>query len=75
MADKIKNLTIKETDVEIDQENESEELLSDEDEGQLAIDVYQTPDEIIVETPIAGVKPDDLDISITTESITVKGKR
>lgn len=49
--------------------------LMEEDEGQLTIDVYQTPEEIIVESPIAGVNPEDLDISITNESITVRGKR
>ena len=47
----------------------------DEDAGQLTIDVYQKPNETIVESPIAGVKPEDLDISITTESVTIKGKR
>ncbi len=46
-----------------------------EDDGQLTIDVYQTPAEIIVESPIAGVAPDALDISITSETVTIKGKR
>lgn len=55
----------------------SEELSEDFDEeaGQLTIDVYQTPSEIIVQSPIAGVAPEDLDISITSESVTIKGKR
>jgi HSP20 family protein len=47
----------------------------EEGEGQLTIDVYQNTDEIIVESPIAGVKPEDLDISITSESVTIKGSR
>ncbi len=47
----------------------------DESEGQLTIDLYQNPDEIILESPIAGVKPDDLDIAITNESVTIKGSR
>ncbi|MEK7554830.1 MAG: Hsp20/alpha crystallin family protein [Patescibacteria group bacterium] len=46
-----------------------------DDEGQLAIDVYQTGDSIIVESPIAGVAPDDIDIAITSESVTIRGKR
>lgn len=49
--------------------------LMEEGEGQLTIDVYQTPDEIIVESTTAGVKPEDLDINITNESVTIKGKR
>ncbi|MCX6811336.1 MAG: Hsp20/alpha crystallin family protein [Candidatus Berkelbacteria bacterium] len=44
-------------------------------EGQLAIDVYQTEDEIIVKTPIAGVRAEDLDISVTDDVLTVKGER
>lgn len=53
----------------------ADEDLSDEGEGQLTIDMYQTPDEIILESPIAGVKAEDLDIAITSESVTVKGSR
>lgn len=49
--------------------------LSDEREGQLAIDVYQTPDDIVVESPIAAVHSDDLEINITSESVSIKGKR
>lgn len=49
--------------------------LSDEREGQLTIDVYQTPDAIVVESPIAGVKGDDIDVNITSESVTIRGKR
>ncbi len=51
-----------------------EEIFS-ENEGQLTVDVYQTSDEIVIESPIAGVEPDNLDISITNESVTIKGKR
>ncbi|MBI1974252.1 MAG: Hsp20/alpha crystallin family protein [Candidatus Zambryskibacteria bacterium] len=50
------------------------EEMADE-EAQLTVDVYQTPSEIIIKTMVAGVKPDDLDVSITRESVTVRGKR
>lgn len=46
-----------------------------EEEAQLTVDVYQTPSEIIIKTMVAGVKPDDLDVSITRNSITIRGKR
>jgi len=55
-------------------ENEIEEL-EEESEGQLTIDMYQTPTDIIVKTMVAGVKPEDLDISITRDMISIKGKR
>lgn len=47
----------------------------DEAEGQLTLDVYQTPDEIIIQSIIAGVKSEDLDVSITQDMITIRGKR
>jgi len=48
---------------------------SDEEEGQLTVDVYQTPSEIIVQTFAAGVRPEDLNITISRDMITIKGKR
>lgn len=44
-------------------------------EGQLAVDIYQTDKEIVIMAPIAGVKSDDIDISITNEVLTIKGTR
>lgn len=44
-------------------------------EGQLTVDVYQTNSEIIVQTMTAGVRPDDLNISITPEKVIISGKR
>ncbi|OHA15216.1 MAG: hypothetical protein A3G52_01255 [Candidatus Taylorbacteria bacterium RIFCSPLOWO2_12_FULL_43_20] len=52
----------------------AEEAETDVD-GQLTVDVYQNPNEIIIKTMVAGVRPDDLDISITREMVTIKGKR
>lgn len=49
--------------------------LMDEGEGQLTIDVYQTPEEIVVESTIAGVEPENLDVDISPESVTIRGKR
>src|SRR3989344_6564111 len=46
-----------------------------ESEGQLTIDVYQTPAEIVIKSTIAGVDSEDIDISITNDMVTIKGKR
>lgn len=43
--------------------------------GQLSVDVFQTADEIVIVAPVAGVKLDDLHISITDEVLTIKGRR
>lgn len=52
-----------------------EEVESENEEAQLTVDVYQTPVDIIIQTIVAGVKPDDLDVAITQDMITIKGKR
>ncbi|MBI5733027.1 Hsp20/alpha crystallin family protein [Candidatus Jorgensenbacteria bacterium] len=44
-------------------------------EGQLTVDVYQNKDDIMVQSTVAGVNPDDLEINITNESVTIRGKR
>ncbi|MES2202919.1 MAG: Hsp20/alpha crystallin family protein [Patescibacteria group bacterium] len=50
-------------------------LTEEEEAGELAVDVYQTPTHIIIKAMIAGVKPEDLDVSITRDMVTVRGKR
>ncbi len=54
----------------------SDDWSEEEDkEGELTVDVFQTADMIIIKTMIAGVHPEDLDISITRDMVTIKGHR
>jgi len=46
-----------------------------EPEGQLVIDVYQTKNELVIQSAIAGVKPENLDISMEGDVITIRGNR
>lgn len=46
-----------------------------ESEGRLTVDVYQTDDEIIIQSAVAGVNVDDLEINITNESVSIRGER
>lgn len=46
-----------------------------EPEGQLAVDIYHTQDDLIIQSAIAGVKPEDLDISLERDVITIQGER
>lgn len=46
-----------------------------EEEGQLSVDVYQTRDNIVIKSTIAGVEPEDVDISIDNDMITIRGRR
>ncbi len=47
----------------------------EETEGQLTVDVYQTEDEIVIVSTVAGVTAKDIDISITNDMVTIKGNR
>lgn len=78
--------TVKISDDEVDAEMEGEEikdineakeksLTDDDSDGQLAVDVYQTDNDIIIKTMVAGIRPEDLDISITRDMVTIKGSR
>jgi HSP20 family protein len=65
-----------EAEEENDEDEEEKQWLGTEfEEGQLSIDVYQTPESLVVKSTIAGVKPDDIDIAINNDLLTIRGKR
>ena len=39
-----------------------------------ALDVYQTKDAVVVEMPLAGVDPEDVDVSIEDNILTLRGE-
>ncbi|RJO62268.1 Hsp20/alpha crystallin family protein [candidate division WS5 bacterium] len=47
----------------------------DEIEGQLAVDVYQTKNAVVVKAPVAGVDPEMIDIDVTNDSVAIRGER
>ena len=51
------------------------QFLFDQSEGQLAVDVIETPSQIIIRSAIAGVKPDDLEVNVTGDLVTIRGRR
>ncbi len=44
-------------------------------EGELPVDMYHTGDAIVIRALVAGVSPDDLDIAITRDMVTIRGIR
>lgn len=44
-------------------------------EGELPVDMYQTNDAIVIRALVAGVSPNDLDIAITRDMVTIRGMR
>ncbi len=63
-----KNLSVAEDDEETEDE-------ATEQEGELTVDVYQNAETVVIKAMIAGVRPEDLDISITRDLVTIRGKR
>jgi HSP20 family protein len=60
---------------EVPVHSESDGLSEWEEEGELSIDMYQTPTEVVIQTMTAGVRPEDLDIEIGRDMVTIQGKR
>jgi HSP20 family protein len=59
----------------LDHDKNSRSWMDAATDGQLAIDVYHDEKSIIIEAPIAGVDPDDLDVAIQHDMVTIRGKR
>ena len=59
----------------IEEDKKIEEKKEKEEEGKLAIDVYQTEDSIFIEAPIAGVKPDEIEVFFEGDVLTIQGER
>jgi len=51
------------------------EVEEEQVDGELAVDVHQTPTHIVIKAMIAGVRPEDLDVAITRDMVTLRGKR
>lgn len=47
----------------------------EEGEGTLTVDVFEDGDYLVVESTIAGAKDEDLEINITNESVSIRGRR
>lgn len=67
-------------EIETDEDDEPDNRgtsreITEEAEGQLTVDVFQDEDNIYVQSAVAGIQPDNLDVNITKEAVTIRGKR
>jgi len=75
------NLNIRDLDEDDRDEDGYEEIEIEEMdapitvEGQLGIDLFETPVEVIVKTMIPGVRKEDIDISLSRDMLTIRGER
>ena len=47
----------------------------DDAEGQLPVDVYQTANEIVIHAFVAGVRPEEMNVSISRDVVEIDGSR
>lgn len=57
------------------QESSHDQWLSENFGGQLAVDVYQTEKNIVIQSTVAGVRVEDIDISVNNDMVTIRGIR
>lgn len=67
-------------EIETDEDDEADDRggsreITEEAEGQLTVDVFQDEDNIYVQSAVAGIDSDNLDVNITKEAVTIRGKR
>jgi len=65
----------KKISIKSDKKNGNGWMEEENEELELTVDVYQTPTDIILQTMVAGVKPEDLELTIARDMITIRGKR
>ena len=52
----------------------SRNAISSEGYGVVNVDMIQTDDDVIIKASVPGVKPDDLTISVTGDTLTIRGE-
>ncbi|MDD3032497.1 MAG: Hsp20/alpha crystallin family protein [Candidatus Pacebacteria bacterium] len=57
------------------EENQQIKFEENNEAGELVVDVYETEKEVVVESAIAGVTAEELDISLEQDILIIKGKR
>lgn len=70
------NLAVEEDQYQDEEEEwDSEPQTANSQDGELPVDMYQTDDAIVIRALVAGVSPNDLEISITRDMVTIRGVR
>jgi len=73
--DDLEDDLLEEDELKIKEDPEEEPVEIPEEVGELTIDMYENDKEIVIKSIVAGVLPEDLDISITREMVVIRGKR
>ena len=46
-----------------------------EDEGELKVDVFEIADSMIIRSTMAGTRPDDIEVFLNNDMLTIRGQR
>jgi len=49
-------------------------LFGETPSGMLPVDMYETDDQVVVKATVPGVKPEDIDVTVTGDLLTIKGE-
>ena len=63
------------TAVRTEEPKTEERWLENHEDGRLAIDVLENEKELVITSAIAGVKPENLEVFVHNDMLTVRGKR
>lgn len=53
----------------------SDNWFKEDYEGELSVDVFQSGDDIVIKSTIAGIRPEDVDITVNKDMVTIRGER
>lgn len=65
----------KPTHLKIEEEGREKHAKMEDEEGELTVDIYDEGETIVIQATVAGVRPEDLDVSITNDNVSIIGKR
>jgi HSP20 family protein len=59
----------------LEKKNDNDWIEEENEEAELTVDVYQTSKDIVIQAMVAGVKPENLELTIARDMVTIRGKR
>lgn len=72
LPSEVKNET---SDTLVGRQEADESIWSSLADGELLVDMYERPDAIVIRSLVAGARPEDIEISLHNDLLTIKGKR
>lgn len=62
-------------DMDEDDDSDEEYASSYDEVGELSVDMYRTPEAIVIKTMVAGIQKSEIDITLTRDRVSIEGSR